>query len=138
LQYLAEKYQRFLPPLIGGRRAEVLSWLYWQVGGPGPMFGQLGYFSREKPKDPHAIDRFLVETRRLVDVLDHRLIDRDYVAAEEYSIADIALYPWFDALRENFPDVVKSAKEVSAWLDRIGSRPAVRLGMKLQHFEKAA
>jgi GSH-dependent disulfide-bond oxidoreductase len=138
LQYLAEKYQRFLPPLIGARRAEVLSWLFWQAGGPGPIFGQLGQFTKQAPKDPHAIAHFLDESRRLIDVLNRRLIDRDFVAAEQYSIADIALYPWLDTVREHFPSLLFGAEEVIGWLDRVGARPAVKLGMKLQHFDRAA
>ena len=93
LLYLAEKSGRFLPQ--GTReRGEVLQWLFWQVGGLGPMAGQIGHFNIYAPEPvPYAIDRYTRETARLYGVLDRRLADRPFIAGE-YSIADMAIYPW--------------------------------------------
>jgi GST-like protein len=126
LQYLAEKSGQFLPSEQPAR-AEVLSWLYWQVGGTGPFFGQLLAFARHQPPNQEAIDKFREESRRLVMVLDHRLGDREWVAGA-YSIADIANYPWFASLAKNQPDLVEGAA-VKAWMARMAARPAVQKGM---------
>lgn len=131
LQYLAESHGRFLPAELSAKRAEVMAWTFWQVGGPGPFFGQLGKFSRDATRDELAYGRFLDETKRLVGVLDRRLVDRDFVC-DEYSIADIASYPWFDVLAEKFPDVLADAKNVQHWMKRVGARPAVQKGMRLE------
>ncbi|MGH8077731.1 MAG: glutathione S-transferase N-terminal domain-containing protein, partial [Lysobacter sp.] len=94
LLYLAEKTGRFLPIDPRGR-AEVLQWLFWQVGGLGPMAGQNGHFNVYAPeKVPYAIDRYTRETARLYGVLDRRLADREHIAGDDYTIADIACYPW--------------------------------------------
>jgi GST-like protein len=100
-------------------RAEVLSWTYWQVGGPRPMFGQLGSFGREKPRDDHAFEKFHAEAKRLAGVLDGHLRDREWIALE-YSIADIVNYPWFDALSQFQPNALDGAEAVKAWMKRIG------------------
>src|SRR5262249_1335659 len=93
LLYLAEKIGRFIPNEIHGR-AEVLTWLFWQVGGLGPMAGQIGHFNvHGAERIPYALDRYGRETARLYGVLDRRLAGRDYVAGD-YSIADMACYPW--------------------------------------------
>lgn len=131
LLYLAEKHQRFLPRGIGGRRSEVLSWLFWSIGGPGPAFGQLGQLGREEPRDEHAFAHFMKEAKRLASVIDAQLVLRDHLC-DEYSIADIVSYPWFAALAEAYPSALEDTKHVKAWLDRVGSRPAVRAGMKLE------
>jgi GSH-dependent disulfide-bond oxidoreductase len=130
LQYLAEKAGRFLPQTPASR-AEVLSWTYWQVGGPGPMFGQLGSFAREEERDEHAFAKFHEESRRLAGVLDRHLHDRDWIA-REYSIADMMSYPWFAAMAEAEPDILDGAEAVKAWLARMGARPAVQKGMQLE------
>jgi GST-like protein len=130
LQYLAEKAGKFLPREPKAR-AEVLSWTYWQVGGPGPIFGQVGSFAREEKRDEHAFQKFHEESRRLAGVLDGRLRDRDWIA-REYSIADMMSYPWFAAIAEAQPDVLDGADAVKGWLARMGARPAVRLGMQLE------
>ena len=94
LLYLAEKTGRFLPADLRGR-AETLQWLFWQMGGLGPMLGQNHHFSQYAPeKVPYAINRYVNETNRLYGVLDRRLADRAYIAGEAYSIADMASYPW--------------------------------------------
>src|SRR3984885_14264556 len=94
LVYLAEKAARLLPQDLRGRKA-VLEWLFWQVGGLGPMAGQNHHFNHYAPeKIPYAIERYVNETNRLYGVLDRRLAVVPYLAGEEYSIADIAVYPW--------------------------------------------
>ncbi len=137
LVHLAEKHGRFLPRELGAKRAEILSWLFWQVGGPGPTFGKIEKFGGEKNKNEQAFDYFLEETKRLVAVLDGRLVDRDYIC-EGYSIADIACYPWFEALREKHPEALEGAKEVEHWMKRVAARPAVRQGMHLEQVKRAA
>lgn len=130
LQYIAEKYGRFLPHALGQPRAEVLAWLYWQVGGPGPFFGQLHKFEMDQPRDELAYGRFEAETRRLIGVLDRQLEDREFIA-EEYSIADMACYPWFDAIASKHKELFESAVNVRSWMERMGARPAVKRGMDL-------
>lgn len=130
LQYIAEKYGRFLPHALGQRRAEVLSWLYWQVGGPGPFFGQLHKFDMDKPRDDLAFNRFEKEAKRLIGVLDRQLENREFVA-EEYSIADMACFPWFAGLHGMHKELFDSAVNVRSWLERVGARPAVKRGMNL-------
>jgi GST-like protein len=136
LQYLGEKYGRFLPRTLGGRRAEVLSWLFWHTGGPGPFFGQLGTFGAKSPRDEMVYAHFFKEAKRLVDVLEHRLVNRDFIA-DEYSVADIGCFPWFEELHESFPEVLEHAHEVKSWLKRIGARPWVRHGMRLEQAKRA-
>jgi len=134
LEYLADKAGRFLPAREERHaRWEVLSWVYWQVGGPGPMFGQLGSFAREKPQDGHAFQKFREEARRLVGVLDGHLRskNREWIGAE-YSIADIINYPWFEAVAGFQPDVLDGADAVKAWMKRMAARPAVKKGMALE------
>ena len=123
LQYLAEKTGRFLPADLRGRW-EVLQWLYWQVGGLGPMTGQHGHFNVYAPeKVPYAIQRYGLESQRLLGVLDKRLAGRAFIAGDEYSIADMACYPWispYDAAPldlEPFPDLRR-------WQAAIAARPA--------------
>lgn len=133
LEYLADKSGRFLPTAPPHARAEVLSWTWWQVGGTGPMFGQLGSFGRERPRDDHAFAKFHGEAERLAGVLDAQLEDgRTWIAGEDYSIADIANYPWFDALSHFAPDVLAGMGAVKSWMQRMAARPAVRRGMALE------
>lgn len=130
LFYLAEKTGRLLPSDAAGR-AEVMQWLMFQMASVGPMFGQLNYFLRTAPqKVPLAIERYHNEAARLVGVLDRHLSGRDYVA-REYSIADIALYPWLAGARQMIPELFSSASGVLQWLERVGQRPAVQRGMKV-------
>jgi GST-like protein len=127
LQYLADKAGRFLPP-GGPGRAEVLSWVYWQVGGPGPFFGQMIAFGRESPRNEPAFTKFFNESRRLVEVLEGRLADREWIAGA-YSIADIMNYPWFAAAAEFQPAALEGAPHVTRWMASMAARPAVRKGM---------
>jgi GST-like protein len=131
LQYLADKAGRFLPAEQPAR-SEVLSWVHWQVGGPGPFFGQLVAFAREQPRNEGAFEKFFDESKRLVGVLDGRLRDREWIAGQ-YSIADMMSYPWFAAVEQTQPDVLAGADHVKRWMSAMASRPAVKKGM---HFER--
>jgi GST-like protein len=123
LQYLAEKTGKFLPSDLRGR-FEVMQWLFWQMGGLGPMAGQNHHFSQYAPeKIPYAIDRYVRETNRLYGVLDKRLADRPFVAGE-YSIADMASYPWVvphERQGQNLDDF----PNLKRWFEAIRARPAV-------------
>jgi len=130
LIYLAEKFGRFLPtePVA---RMEVIQWLMFQMGGIGPMFGQAHHFMRAaKEEVPYGIERYGKEVRRLYGVLDARLASREYFAGGDYSIADIAIYPWISRYEwhrvslDDFPAVKR-------WYDSISARPAVASGMHI-------
>jgi GST-like protein len=130
LQYLAEKSGQYLPREQPAR-AEVLSWVYWQVGGPGPFFGQLLAFAGHQPRNEEAVEKFRAESKRLVMVLDHHLrTNRDWIASS-YSIADMMNYPWFAALGDHLPDVLDGADAVKRWMARMEKRPAVQKGMAI-------
>ena len=123
LQYLAEKTGKFLPADIRGR-TEVMQWLFWQMGGLGPMAGQNGHFNVYAPeKIPYAIDRYTKETNRLYGVLNKRLADREYVAGA-YSIADMASYPWI-VPHENHKQKLGDFPHLKRWFEAIKARPAV-------------
>ena len=134
LVYLAEKFGAFLPTDVA-KRAEVLSWLFWQMGA-GPMLGGgFGHFYAYAPvKIEYAIDRFAMEVKRQLDVLDRRLGESEYLGGDEYSIADMAVWPWYGALvtgqvydAAEFLQV-DTYKNVLRWTDLIGARPAVQRG----------
>lgn len=130
LMYLAEKGGALLPTDTRGK-AEVTQWLMFQMGGVGPMLGQLNYFGYFSPKkDAFAIERFQTEARRLLGVLDRHLASRDYLAGA-YSIADIATYPGLVTARGFFPELFQTLGYVPQWMHRIGSRPAVQRGMTI-------
>jgi len=128
LMYLAEKSGKLCPQEMR-RRYEVIQWLMFQMGGVGPMFGQANFFFRLQEKVPYAIERFRKEALRLYGVLDKELGQRPYLAGE-YSIADIATYPWVwrhevhEVKLETFPNVKR-------WFDAIAARPAVKRGMEI-------
>ncbi|MHA6205713.1 glutathione binding-like protein [Dyella soli] len=125
LQYLAEKTGRFLPADARGRY-KVLEWLYWQVGGLGPMLGQNHHFNRYAPeKIPYAIERYVNETRRLYGVLDKQLQGRAFIAGKDYTIADMAAYPWI-VPHENQGMALEDFPHLRAWFDAIGARPATQ------------
>ena len=128
LQYLAEKTGKFLPEEARGR-AEVLQWLNWQMGGVGPMFGQYLHFVDYAPEDiAYAKERYTREAERLLGVLDKRLEDREYVAGE-YSIADMAIYPWVRQRIERF----EGFENVRRWTSAVADRPAT-----IRAYEKGA
>lgn len=125
LLYLAEKTGQFLPADARGRN-EVLQWLFWQMGGLGPMAGQNHHFNAFAPeKVPYAMKRYIDETARLYGVLDKRLADREFVAGSEYSIADMAIYPWivpYQRQSQNLDDF----PNLKRWFKSIESRPATQ------------
>ncbi|ELP97808.1 glutathione binding-like protein [Pseudomonas syringae] len=125
LLYLAEKTGQFIPQDLRGRQ-EVSQWLFWQMGGLGPMAGQNHHFNRfAKEKIPYAIERYVKETARLYDVLNKRLADRQFVAGDEYSIADMAIYPWIvphTYQQQNLDDF----PHLKRWLDSIAGREATQ------------
>jgi GSH-dependent disulfide-bond oxidoreductase len=134
LLYLAEKFRAFLPR-EAGPRAECLSWLFWQVGSAPYLGGGFGHFYAYAPlKIEYAIDRFAMETKRQLDVLDRRLADNEYMAGPEYTIADMAIWPWYGGLVQGrlyeageFLSV-QDYRHIRRWADAIGSRPAVARG----------
>jgi GST-like protein len=135
LQYLGRKTGK-LYPADERRRVEVEQWLFWQVGGLGPMAGQAHHFRNYAPeKIPYGIDRYTKEVNRLYGVLDARLEDSDYVA-DKYSIADIAIYPWARVWKNQGQDIAQFPN-VAAWLERIGARKAVQRGLALGKAEAA-
>ena len=138
LQYLADKAGRFWPGGLRGRH-EVTQWLMWQMGGLGPMAGQNGHFLLYAPeKVPYAIDRYSKEVDRLYGVLDGQLARTGtYVAGSEYSIADIAIFPWVRTWKAQQVDLPRFA-HVQAWYERIKERPAVQRGLDIGKDLRAA
>ena len=134
LLYLAEKFGEFLPTEPSAR-AECLSWLFWQMGSAPYLGGGFGHFYAYAPtKIEYAIDRFAMEVKRQLDVLDRRLADTEYLAGSEYTIADIAVWPWYGGLAKGWQYgageflAVEDYKNVQRWADAIHERPAVRRG----------
>jgi GST-like protein len=122
LQYLAEKTGKLLPSDARGRY-EVMQWLFWQMGGLGPMAGQNHHFSQYAPeKLPYAIERYVKETNRLYGVLNERLADRAFIAGD-YSIADIAAYPWI-VPHQRQRQKLEDFPHLKRWFETIRSRPA--------------
>lgn len=129
LLYLAEKTGKFIPTDIRGR-VEVLQWLFWQMGGLGPMAGQNHHFAHYAPeKIPYAIDRYVKETGRLYGVLNKRLADREFVAGD-YSIADMAAYPWIVPHKNQGQDLA-DFPNLQRWFDTIEARPATKRAYEL-------
>lgn len=123
LVYLAEKTGRFLPQDLRGRAA-ALEWVFWQMAGLGPMTGQYGHFNVYAPeKIPYAIDRYSREANRLLGVLDRRLQGRAFLLGDDYSIADMASYPWIDPYK-TAPIDLEPYPEVRRWCAAIRARPA--------------
>lgn len=126
LEYLADKTGKFLPPLGDPARYETLQWLYWQMGGLGPMAGQNHHFNRYAPeKIAYAINRYVKETTRLYGVLDKRLADREFVSGSTYSIADMASYPWIVA-HEYQGQNLNDFPNLKRWFASLETRPSVR------------
>lgn len=122
LLYLADKIGKFIAPDLRGR-AETIQWLFWQMGGLGPMAGQNHHFTQYAPeKVPYAIERYTKETARLYAVLDRRLADREFVAGA-YSIADMACYPWIVPHKKQGQDL-DDFPHLKRWFDSIRARPA--------------
>lgn len=135
LLHLAEKFGAFIPKDIVGR-TETLSWLFWQMGSAPFLGGGFGHFYAYAPsKIEYAIDRYAMETKRQLDVLDRQLAHNEFVAGKDYSIADMAIFPWYGGMAEGalygdaatFLDV-QSYKNLQRWTKAVGSRPAVKRG----------
>ncbi len=123
LLYLAEKTGRFLPADLAGR-TEALQWLFWQMGGLGPMAGQNHHFRNYAPeKIPYAIERYVKETARLYGVLNKRLADREFVAGDGYTIADMASYPWIVPHERQGQDL-EDFPNLKRWFQDVAERPA--------------
>jgi len=137
LLHLAEKFGAFLPA-GGAERAECLSWLFWQMGSAPFLGGGFGHFYAYAPeKVEYAIDRYAMEVKRQLDVLDRRLAESPFLAGDEYTIADMAVWPWYGALAKGqlyeageFLQV-QAYSNVLRWTDRIAQRPAVQRGRKV-------
>ena len=135
LVYLAEKFGAFLPK-EPAPRAECLSWLFWQMGSGPYLGGGFGHFYAYAPaKIEYAIDRFSMEVKRQLDVLDRRLAESEYLAGPEYTIADMAVWPWYGALAAGqlYGEAatflqVQEYKHLHRWVEQVGSRPAVQRG----------
>ncbi len=137
LLYLADKTGKFIPS-DPGRRWETIAWLMWQMGGVGPMFGQVGFFHKfagREYEDKRPRDRYVAEAKRLLGVLDARLAGRTWIMDDDYTIADIALIAWVRNLNGFYEagELVGFAdfKNVAAWLERGLARPAVQRGLTI-------
>jgi GSH-dependent disulfide-bond oxidoreductase len=132
LIYLAEKAGKLLPT-DPQKRFRVIEWLMWQMGGPGPMLGQVHHFVKyNKGKAPYAEERYLKEAHRLYGVLDKRLASREYVG-DDYSIADIAIWPWISRFEWQTIDL-NQYPNVKRWYVAIANRPAVQKGYQVPKF----
>ena len=134
LLYLAEKFDAFLPH-DPDMRTETLNWLFWQMGSAPYLGGGFGHFYAYAPtRIEYAIDRFTMETKRQMDVLDRHLAENEFMAGVEYSIADMAIWPWYGALAKGLMYEageflqVQSYRHLNRWADQILARPAVRRG----------
>lgn len=130
LTYLAEKSGRFWPA-AGPDRWKVQEWLHWQIGGLGPMLGQLNFFANRAPeKLPIAINRFAEEADRLFGVMEKRLGEADYLGGD-YSIADMAAYPWMAVARALASQQLADRPNIDRWMAALAARPAVAKGMAI-------
>jgi len=137
LVYLADKTGKLIPA-DPRERFETLQWLFFQMGGVGPMFGQFGHFfrfARDKVTDPYPMQRYRDETVRLLAVLDQRLKERQWLMGDDYTIADIALFPWLRTLKVFYEasDILQLERQenVMAWLERCLARPASETGLAI-------
>lgn len=137
LVYLAEKSGKFLPKDLR-LRSEVLQWLFFQMGGVGPMFGQFGHFNKfakDKCDHPYPIERYTTEAKRILKVLDTRLEGRKFLVGEQYTIADMATVPWVECVRVFYKGEeilgMKDFTNVMRWTKEILSRPKTADGMKV-------
>lgn len=131
LIYLAEKAGKLLPADVAGR-AQVMEWLMFQMASVGPMFGQYGHFRNAAPEEiPYAVERYQRETLRLLDVLDRQLESHSYLAGN-YSIADIATFPWVAAAKTPYLGTsIAAFPNVDRWIETLKQRPAVQVGMDI-------
>jgi len=141
LMHLAEKFGAFLPTETAAR-AECLSWLFWQMGSAPYLGGGFGHFYAYAPmKIEYAIDRFAMEVKRQLDVLDRRLAESEYIAGSDYTIADMAIFPWYGGLAKGLLYdsaeflAVHEYKHVNRWADMLNQRPAVRRGRMVNRLQ---
>ena len=140
LLYLAEKFGAFLPSARAAR-TECLNWLFWQMGSAPYLGGGFGHFYSYAPiRIKYCIDRFAMETKRQLDVLDRQLATRAFIAGDDYSIADIAIWPWYGQLAQDklWPRAghflnVSEYKHLQAWTEKIAQRPAVKRGLSVEY-----
>ena len=137
LLYLAEKTGQFIPQDAVARN-ECIQWLFFQMGGIGPMFGQFGHFfkfAKDVCKDPYPVERYSKEVRRLMGVLEERLKDRDFIMGDDYTIADIAIFPWVRTLGGFYEGgehlKLREFPAVNKWLEACLARPAVERGLQV-------
>ncbi|GGX56778.1 thiol:disulfide oxidoreductase [Litorimonas cladophorae] len=140
LMYLAEKFGHFLPE-SGAARAECLSWLFWQVGSAPYLGGGFGHFYAYAPmKIEYCIDRFSMETKRQLDVLDQRLAISEFIAGEDLTVADFAIYPWYGAMARGLLYEggeflqVESYKHLQRWTQQLAARPAFQRGQLVNRY----
>jgi GST-like protein len=131
LMYMAEKHGKFMPAEMAARY-ETIQWLMFQMGGVGPIFGQTHHFRRAAPeKVPYGIERYTKETRRLWGVMDGRLADNEWLAAGEFTIADIAVFPW--TMRYEWQGIsLDEFPNVKRWYEAVDARPGVQRGLAAQ------
>nr|4MZW_A Chain A, Glutathione S-Transferase [Streptococcus sanguinis SK36]4MZW_B Chain B, Glutathione S-Transferase [Streptococcus sanguinis SK36] len=142
LLYLAEKFGKLIPSDLAGR-TEVLNWLFWQTGAAPFLGGGFGHFFNYAPeKLEYPINRFTMEAKRQLDLLDKELAKKAYIAGEDYSIADIAIWSWYGQLVQDklYPGAAEfldaaSYKHLSAWAEKIAARPAVQRGLAAEYQE---
>ena len=135
LIYLADKTGKFLAPVGTNQRYETIEWLMWQMGGVGPMFGQANHFHRAaKEQIDYAKKRYLDESKRILKVLDTQLsVTGSYVSGNDYTIADMAIFPWVKFFVANYKDKLDDSAypNIDKWLKVIGDRPQVIKGLKV-------
>ncbi len=136
LVYLAEKEKSELYPTDVRKRMATMQWLMWQMGGVGPMFGQAHHFMFKPKEDvPYGIERYHKETKRLYKVMNERLADVPYLAGGDYSIADIATFPWVDRKKRHQVDLAEFPA-VQKWHQELWERPAVKKGMEVPFYNQ--
>jgi len=129
LIYLAEKYGKLLPT-DAAKKSEAIQWLFWQMSGLGPMMGQFNHFNNLKEDIPYAKERYCNEVKRLLTVLDTQLAGKQYITGDDYTIADIACFPWVNHVPK-YEDKVGRYENINKWLALINARPATERGLKV-------
>ena len=140
LLYLAEKFGQFMPTNLA-EKTEVMNWLFWQTGAAPYVGGGFGHFYHYAPTaQEYPINRFTMETKRQLDLLDRQLADKDFIAGDEYTIADMAIWPWYGRLVQGhlYGDAAEFLKadeysNLKKWADRVGNRPAVKRGLEVEY-----
>lgn len=140
LLYLAEKFDSFIPKTLA-EKTEMMNWLFWQTGAAPYVGGGFGHFYSYAPtKQEYPINRFTMETKRQLDLLDRHLADKDYINGDEYTIADMAIWPWYGRLvqGELYGDAATFLKaeeytHLKEWADRVGERPAVKRALEVEY-----